>query len=1567
MPFSLTEEVTTPPLIELSSDQTPHSPQFKGEQAAKLHLTLGEQSPGMEQVSASVSTGNDQYLKQMLADRQVIRRQQAQADVLQSILQTDPNAVTPELAGIVQGLSLAQLESPDLSDIIESEYAELYTRTASAALGNAVLDDAILQQPEETHELLDRAERHAYKVNMAKKYLDEINSEVAGQSWTGWIGEFIERNIPFVDWYQRQNQVELLHSPILPGDNLEAQYAYLWGLDDKEEFKRQFTSAYEDLKSRNWQGAQAWVEGFFSYGSSDQFLDNAFAVADVAGLAELPAKTLGKALKGVVKGAARSPVAVPEIAKDLGKYSDSATGKLATRISEDGEGVLGTIKNAREVEHSVPSISAPDLVIKNGTGGDQAVYNRLSESARHRAGLAQDFLKTNTPDRLTPEELLRSRDTLLDDYVFRHPEVNKNVIDVEIPRTGDIGNVYTARVLIGHRDGTLFESAAQARKFAEMYLGDLADDLKIERVAQSPVKPVSGPAPINVGKVQPPAKVGGPAPVEIQQIGEGFRIAVTRNIDETKLRDFKLTLDQQTPKGFFREFDSTRALLSPAELLSKQQDLARTVGVSSSEQMASIVTEMARPFGKLTKRELEEMEDIWSFNREKIEFYKDQGELEDAFSQRYGHLPSETQSDSYWAAVQINDLDLMVRDLDWYKQKARMGIEDITVRVDGEDRVFEGKIVDRLPYGSQDYWSVSVVKDGKAEKPRSHRYITEGDKEAFQKLLDEGYKIVQVADMNFKVNVGEKVRRASFLITKDLKRSRVGLKNIDRKPGGHKVHKWPYYVKQAIVGGDDDLVLYSGDRTLFGFRTQKEADDFAKILETAQQKLRDKTPDAVKYARDNLPIPTRQLMKAIKDGEFDLHAPFSAVSSGQRTIDAGALSKLPNVQDLSKNEHNLSAKMTGRFGGERSESNIDLLVSEGNSKFHAEPAPYLSPLDTLREATNDMISKRAFDDYTIMTRENFLREFGDILEGTKEEQLASGLDLLMNPRFKPGVENTRSGDVSRAMNVSRAFNQLKSNGTKIDRQIENFKERLMSSVLPKFGPRGQQWLESYLASKAPNPGMWVRSLAFDLKLGMFNPKQYFIQMNNVVNAVALGGMKGLKGSLSYPLVRSAMWTADPAKIKHLAGLAQKTGLMSADEFEEAVTLYKRSGFNHVGNDAAYLDDMASLELRSSGVGKKVDTVRKAGRKPFQEGERVARISGFMTAYLEKKATKSVLDKRDEAEILRRAKLITGNMSREYNAAWQKGHLAVMTQFMGYQARLMEQMLGKQLTGAEKLRLFAGYSAVYGVPVGLGTAAGVIPVRDVVMEELVANGVDINNPAVEVFTDGFVSQLYEMILGKEVNIADRYGPQGIPTFRDLWRGDKDFVDAILGAGGGIAWEAASSTWGILKAMKSEFWDGEDGLYNLTADDFTDFFRNISSVDDAFRVYQVANFGIWASKNGANITEMDLPDAVMAALTGLQPAEISDSFAANRASKDFKEWQDKEQKEIIKEYRQAMKMDPGKTREMMIRRIKARMIAAGFSPQKARQTWKYAADQEMMVDSFFDNLEEMLRLKGIQNGL
>src|SRR5690606_23304816 len=240
----------------------------------------------------------------------------------------------------------------------------------------------------------------------------------------------------------------------------------------------------------------------------------------------------------------------------------------------------------------------------------------------------------------------------------------------------------------------------------------------------------------------------------------------------------------------------------------------------------------AAPWHRLSKSERADLEDLMVQNREDQRFYETYGDFEQAFFLRHGRNPSLNQTEAYFSYIQMNDLDLMVRDLDWYKQKAVQGREELSINLNGEKVSFEGKVLDDLPTGSDAEFRWVLVEKGKpVGKPKSSRFWTQKNRDELNKLLEKGYKVLQVSDQALKIG---KDQYTGFVVTKDFARSRVGVKNVDRRPGGHKVDAYKGYVKQGKISQYPEKSLYRSDVTLFGVQTEKEGKEFVDLLNTAR-------------------------------------------------------------------------------------------------------------------------------------------------------------------------------------------------------------------------------------------------------------------------------------------------------------------------------------------------------------------------------------------------------------------------------------------------------------------------------------------------------------------------------------------------------------------------------------------------------------------------------------------------------------------------------------------------------------------------------------------------------------
>jgi len=98
-----------------------------------------------------------------------------------------------------------------------------------------------------------------------------------------------------------------------------------------------------------------------------------------------------------------------------------------------------------------------------------------------------------------------------------------------------------------------------------------------------------------------------------------------------------------------------------------------------------------------------------------------------------------------------------------------------------------------------------------------------------------------------------------------------------------------------------------------------------------------------------------------------------------------------------------------------------------------------------------------------------------------------------------------------------------------------------------------------------------------------------------------------------------------------------------------------------------------------------------------------RLGAWYTAYREFREIHptGAVTNTQRAEILNRADLLTANMSRASNSQLHTGVASLTTQFLTYQLRTTELMLGNRLTTGAKLRMAAVYAGLYGMPGALG--------------------------------------------------------------------------------------------------------------------------------------------------------------------------------------------------------------------------------------------------------------------------
>ena len=433
---------------------------------------------------------------------------------------------------------------------------------------------------------------------------------------------------------------------------------------------------------------------------------------------------------------------------------------------------------------------------------------------------------------------------------------------------------------------------------------------------------------------------------------------------------------------------------------------------------------------------------------------------------------------------------------------------------------------------------------------------------------------------------------------------------------------------------------------------------------------------------------------------------------------------------------------------------------------------------------------------------------------------------------KAEIINTPSGRkllterrvISNRLSESSEFNKM------WDRRMASFGEYI-------FDKTGVDVID-YMSAR---PDVFLRSMAFNMKLGMFNPDQLIVQASSALNIMAISPMYGLKAALNYSPMRAAMINPTPENVKTIYKRVSGFIGMTEDEFTESITYLRRSGRFEVNQNIQELS--GSYDITRGTFTK----VLELGRTPFNEGERIGRLMAHDVAYREFKKTYPGIDTSTDVGyrvmddfITARSDALTMNMTSSSNAWWQQGFMSLPTQWLGYQAKLMENLFfGRNLSAAEKGRLALGQVVFYG---GAGIPLGGMAVN--ALTDRTSEG--INPDAYTFLRYGLVDLALSNATGSGTALSGRLGPgDGLIQIYDGIM-DKNIAEVIGGPSLSIAWDTGTSAVQMFGSMIY-------GDVTLSQYDAIKVARNVSSLDKLAKAYYIALQGEFIDKKGRTLAE------------------------------------------------------------------------------------------------------------------
>lgn len=1169
--------------------------------------------------------------------------------------------------------------------------------------------------------------------------------------------------------------------------------------------------------------------------------------------------------------------------------------------------------------------------------------NSVANVSRLPADLEQAALKA-------AEDSIRGQFTKIKDAIL-HVDQFKSVTD---PFT----NTASIETVFGKTDGTLFKDAKSA---------------------------------LNTGKNRYGMDV---SEKDIFQEGDGYVIRVRKDIDETApgIRDALIKTGLGNESNVVRNklfgFIPIRKSISGAkDTVSKFQAEQRAVTTHATVAEQMFVLQMAEPISRLSKTERNALDTIMEMNRDagsgpnRGKFFNNVFELEEAYVQKHNRLPTENEATAYQAFVQNSDAQYLYLASQEIKEKGRKGIERMTLSgKDMPEFSFEGKIVDNVPFNSSHPGSVYYAPTINASKGKYYTLneIRAEDQRLINKQIKDGK--LQVIQTN---NPEEEAIRTglgvsgtvNFILVPSVKRSALRFEEqLPYRPGFHVKYKDEYFIKQPKIFRDSaGRRVYGGDTVALGVSNTAKAAKEVALLERARLAVKAKDDVALAVViNDGLPLTVKEVKQLFKT-RFDVDTPFAVVKSGQSVADPAvklgngqSLQDMGSFYDFSNSPYNLSKQITNEFTGHKDGPlwSIKNSGTEDKPIWEMAEARTVSPIDTQIQAMGKLVRSKHYNDYQISAAESWVQEFG-VQKGLVRlgGKPVSADDLRRNPGYYLAQGTIDGTDVESqtARNIQASIKTLVSHKSLLSNHISNFQAKLLSSAYERSGEKYIETIDNWSAFLKSDIPSKLRAIAFHTKLGLGNPVQVLLQGQTLFNISAIAPKHGPSATFASSWMRKLdLLPGDEAVARTMGDkMAKLTPGWTSAEFVESWKLLKRTGFDLIGGDLSWRNDIADPKLFVGKAGKFLEW--SAGL--FNGTERFVRIAAWNTAYkeyLEKfPRLAGKLTDTEAKTILSRAQDLSGNMTRDAHAFWQEGAASTITQFWGYTGRMFDLMTGMRLTKGEKARLMSGWMMLYGVPVGGTALLPIWPWKDDIREHLLADDTNPDEGVVGLVMNGMVSTALAAITGDHYDFGGRYGLGEIQVLKTLTdqRYGVDALDAIskiaMGASGSITLDIMKDSYPILGDL-ADIVQGGDTSTMLA--DANDLFSNVSSYKQASRAAAILNTGMYITKDNRVIDEATSPwEGIGHIFHGMEKLDVSNARAMENVVRDKQALQTqvrKDAKEYIRMYFQSINEGDTEQAKVYIKRARVMMVGGGLTEDQIIETVTSVGKEDGLLDTSKD---------------
>lgn len=1157
----------------------------------------------------------------------------------------------------------------------------------------------------------------------------------------------------------------------------------------------------------------------------------------------------------------------------------------------------------------LPSSHRPNPFIENSSSYTREGALRVSDQLLKNAELMQSILQGQRVQRLTEADLLKAYNVEAGKVKSQFSGNSQNsVLDQEMIYDPSY-NVHYVKTKLGKTDATGFSDYASAQNTLQQVYGISPRDMYIK------------------------------------QEGNSFYGFVIHPIDESvTIKSASIPTNNTTPSFWGMNFSLLRKTRSADDTTSPLQMQARLTATHAPQHVIKIVNDIANSV-KFVGKEKDELGHVLmasSLDKDKngnLGKWWDKSEIIAYYSQKYGKMPSDNIIEGYATYRQLMDLDYEMRKNYVYSFWTREGYKHFDFTWEGgSSPQFYGKVVERFDYSKiRDQGILFIDKDGKP----SYKWTVEDyknnkndwGKEVDRLIKEEGYQIIRLGQPLKHPLKEIKGGDVYFVLTNRSTQKAINPEDVLPYRGGpHIAYTHGNFIGQALIVKDaKGQATYAGDQIFrSGGPTGEGGRAWALKYDTARKLMNTGDDQALAdFLRDNLPESVDDFKKLFTgENALNRDLPIAWHPHGRNILDSnpglshgeynGAQYNFGELKDFFSDLSNPEGKLNSGFLQDRANQHLMVPKDLGNvgpARFQLDSAPILDPFISINRGLRQANRVRFMEDYKVLAAESFIKEFGQYIHNASSEALQRNpMHFLYEGKIDTGAPH----DIQGKMNVFRE-NVKNFIGMQSDLSMDlTYLETKMQDAMHRVLGENRTgkiletpFVQDYAIPFIKDPASYARAAAFKLRMGLFNPVQYWQQSQAVAAVLAISPKAGMEGSAIAAYLQAGGRYAldDVAKLDYYAGMISKSSRWTKEEAKEVLQAYKDSGVGIIGQETSYKNLFAEPKMFQN-------TWLDKGDMFFNHGEGFARDAAYFTAWREWKDANPgrIANQYDLGAILRRSNDMTFSMTRASNSSLQNNTWAsIPLQFQTFRIRQAELMMGGLVHGKNGRisreasgRMMAMYATLYGIPVAASAPIGIYSFYEDIRQYAIEKGYNLDDPYFKAMHEGVLSLITYAITGKNLNYATAWGPGGSTLVNDIWgtltdkEGSKSMGELIGGAVGGSIQSALFAATPVWRWAWSRM---NDEKYPLTAEDFMRFLTVTSTTDNARSAWQAYNLGKEFTKKGMYVGDVTTWDGVVKAIFGLSQRELQDAFLKMKDSKEIKGWQEKAKNEIRALYQSA----------------------------------------------------------------